>query len=261
MMGYQTLIVDLQEGVATVTINRPAKLNALNALTKQELREAFDVLCDDDGIGAIVLTGAGDKAFVAGTDIEELQALDQAGGEEFSRGGQNVFDAIERCGKPVIAAVNGYALGGGCELAMACTLRVASEKARFGQPEINLGVIPGYGGTQRLPRLVGKGKALELMLTGAPIPAEEALRVGLVNVVVPHDELAAAAARIAGLLAGKSRSAIHAIIEAIRASEEGTAADGMKREAELFGACVASADGKEGVRAFIEKRPALFNQL
>jgi enoyl-CoA hydratase len=260
-MSYQTLNVELNSNVATVTINRPAKLNALNALTKQELREAFDVLRDDDGVGAIVLTGAGDKSFVAGTDIEELLTLDQVGGEAFSRGGQDVFDAIEQCGKPVIAAVNGYALGGGCELAMACTLRIASDKARFGQPEINLGVIPGYGGTQRLPRLVGKGKALELMLTGAPITAEEALRVGLVNAVVPHDELATAASRIAGILAGKSRGAVRAIIEAVRASESGTPADGMKREAELFGARVAAADGKEGVRAFIEKRPAQFNNM
>lgn len=259
-MSYETIIIDQRDGVATVTINRPDKLNALNATAKRELHEAITSLRDDPAVRAIVITGAGDKSFVAGTDIEELQALDSTSGETFSRGGQELFDAIEQCGKPVIAAVNGYALGGGCELAMACTLRIASDKARFGQPEINLGVIPGYGGTQRLPRLIGRGKALEMLLTGAPVTAEEALRVGLVNAVVPHNELGAAAARIAGMLAGRSPGAVRAIIEAVRASESGLPADGMKREAVLFGACVASADGREGVQAFLQKRPALFNK-
>ena len=219
-MAYTTLLVDVREGVGTVTINRPDKLNALNAVAKRELREAIIALRDDPSVGAIVITGAGEKSFVAGTDIEELAALDRKTGEEFSRGGQAVFDLIEQCGKPVVAAVNGYALGGGCELALACTLRIASDRARFGQPEVNLGVIPGYGGTQRLPRLIGTGRALEMMLTGAPVGAEDALRIGLVNAVVPHAELPAAAERMARMLAGKSRPAVRLILEAVRAVGE-----------------------------------------
>jgi enoyl-CoA hydratase len=207
-----------------------------------------------------VITGAGEKSFVAGTDIEELAALDRKSGEEFSRGGQTVFDLIEECGKPVIAAVNGYAFGGGCELALACTLRIASDRARFGQPEVNLGVIPGYGGTQRLPRLIGKGKALEMMLTGTPVNAEDALRMGLVNGVVPHAELAAAADKMARTLAGKSRPAVRLILEAVRAGEMGTHEDGLKREAALFGASCATADFREGVSAFLEKRTPAFKE-
>ena len=189
---------------------------------RRELREAITALRDDPAVGAIVITGAGEKSFVAGTDIEELAALNRKSGEAFSRGGQEVFDLIEQCGKPVIAAVNGYALGGGCELALACTLRIASDQARFGQPEVNLGVIPGYGGTQRLPRLIGEGRALEMMLTGTPVGAEEALRIGLVNTVVPHAELPAATERMARMLAGKSRPAVRLILEAVRASGEET---------------------------------------
>ena len=257
-MAYTTILIDVRDGVGTITINRPDKLNALNATAKSELRQAITVLRDDPVVGAIVITGAGEKAFVAGTDIEELATLDRTGGEAFSRGGQDVFDLIERCGKPVIAAVNGYALGGGCELALACTLRIASDKARFGQPEINLGIIPGYGGTQRLPRLIGQGKALEMMLTGAPVSADEAQKIGLVNMVVPHAELAAAASHMARTLAGKSRPAVRAIIEAVRAAASGSPAEGMKAEASLFGASCATADGKEGVRAFLEKRPPAF---
>ena len=257
-MAYTTILIDVRDGVATVTINRPDKLNALNATAKTELRQAITVLRDDQAVGAIVITGAGEKAFVAGTDIEELATLDRTGGEAFARGGQEVFDLIERCGKPVIAAVNGYALGGGCELALACTLRIASDKARFGQPEINLGIIPGYGGTQRLPRLIGQGKALEMMLTGVPVSADEAHRIGLVNMVVPHADLAAAASQMAGTLAGKSRPAVRAMIEAVHAAGSGSPADGMTMEAALFGASCATGDGREGVRAFLEKRPPAF---
>lgn len=260
-MAYHTILAEVRDGVGMITINRPDKLNALNATAKSELRQAITALRDDPAVGAIVITGAGEKSFVAGTDIEELQALDRETGEAFSRGGQDVFDLIEQCGKPVIAAVNGYALGGGCELALACTLRIASDKARFGQPEINLGIIPGYGGTQRLPRLIGQGKALEMMLTGAPVSAEEAHRIGLVNAVVPHAELAAAAASMAKSLAGKSRPAVRAIIAAVRAAGAGSPADGMKAEASLFGASCATEDGKEGVRAFLEKRPPRFKDM
>ncbi len=260
-MAYTTVLVDVRDGVGTITINRPDKLNALNATAKTELRAAVSTLRDDPAVGAIVITGAGEKSFVAGTDIEELHTLDSAGGEAFSRGGQDVFDLIEQCGKPVIAAVNGYALGGGCELALACTLRIASDKARFGQPEINLGIMPGYGGTQRLPRLIGTGKALEMMLTGAPVAADEALRIGLVNTVVPHAELAGAAATMARTLAGKSRPAVRAILTAVRAAVTGPPSEGMKAEASLFGASCATADGREGVRAFLEKRPPHFKDI
>ena len=260
-MAYQTILVDVRDGVGTITINRPDKLNALNATAKADVRAAVSVLRDDPAVGAIIITGAGDKSFVAGTDIEELQALDRESGEAFSRGGQDVFDLIEQCGKPVIAAVNGYALGGGCELALACTLRIASEKARFGQPEVNLGIIPGYGGTQRLPRLIGTGRALAMMLTGTPVAADEALRIGLVNAVVPHAELGAAAAAMARNLAGKSRPAVRAIIAAVHAAGAGSPSDGMKAEASLFGASCATADGKEGVRALLEKRPPQFKDM
>lgn len=257
-MAYQTIVVEVRDAVAIVTINRPDKQNALNATAKQELREAVTALRDDPAVGAIIITGAGEKSFVAGTDIEELKELDARAGEDFARGGQAVFDLIETCGKPVIAAVNGYALGGGCELALACTIRIASAKARFGQPEIDLGVIPGYGGTQRLTRTVGKGKALEMMLTGRPVSADEALPLGLVTAVVPPAELMTAATTLAATLAAKSRPAVRRIIEAVRAAETGTVADGMQREAALFGASVASADGKEGVTAFLEKRKPVF---
>ena len=257
-MAYTTILIDVRDGVGTITINRPDKLNALNAMAKKELHDAVTELRDDPAVGAIVITGAGDKSFVAGTDIEELTALDRDSGEAFSRGGQAVFDLIERCGKPVIAAVNGYALGGGCELALACTLRIASDKARFGQPEVNLGIIPGYGGTQRLPRLIGQGRALAMMLTGAPVSADEAHRIGLVNMVVPHADLAAAASQMAGTLAGKSRPAVRAMIEAVHAAGSGSPADGMTMEAALFGASCATGDGREGVRAFLEKRPPAF---
>lgn len=257
-MAYQTILVEVHDGVATVTINRPDKLNALNATAKKELQDAITALRDDPAVGAVIITGAGEKSFVAGTDIEELKTLDTRGGEEFARGGQAVFGLIETCGKPVIAAVNGYALGGGCELALACTIRIASEKARFGQPEIELGVIPGYGGTQRLPRTIGKGKALEMMLTGRPVTAEEALQLGLVTAVVPPTELMTAATTLAGNLAAKSRPAMRRILEAVRASSSGSVQDGMLREAALFGESVASADGKEGVTAFLEKRKPVF---
>ena len=257
-MELQTLLVEIRDAVALVTINRPEKLNALNAVAKRELREVMSMLRDNPAVAVVVLTGAGEKAFVAGTDIEELTSLETQTGEAFSREGQAVLDLIETLGKPVIAAVNGYALGGGCELAMACTLRIASDRARFGQPEVNLGVIPGYGGTQRLPRLVGKGKALEMILTGAPIGAEEALRLGLVNSVVPSTELLAAADRLARVISAKSRPAIRLAMEAVQASAGLSLQEGQKEEAALFGKSCGTEDFHEGTRAFLEKRPPAF---
>ena len=257
-MPLQTLLVETRDGVAVVTINRPEKLNALNATAKRELREVMSALRDDPAVAVIVLTGAGEKAFVAGTDIEELTALGPVSGAEFSRDGQAVFDLIETLGKPVIAAVNGYALGGGCELAMACTIRVASEKAKFGQPEVNLGIIPGYGGTQRLPRLVGKGKALEMLLTGTPVGAEEALRLGLVSSVVPPAELLPSADRLARTLASKSRPAVRMILAAVQAASALPLKEGQEKEAELFGASCGTEDAREGITAFLEKRPPDF---
>ncbi len=257
-MENKTIRVGIEDHVALVTINRPEKLNALNATTKQELREVLASFKTNPDVLAVILTGAGDKAFVAGTDIGELTALDQDSGKEFSRAGQKVFDDVENLGKPVIAAVNGYALGGGCELALACHLRVASEKAVFGQPEVNLGLIPGYGGTQRLARLIGRGRAMELILTGNHIPAQEAYRIGLVNAVVPHADLSAAAKKLAALIAAKAPIAVRMALKAVNVTAETSLADGQQLEASLFGVCCGTADFREGTSAFLEKRNASF---
>src|SRR6266508_2524103 len=214
-MAFDNLLIERDGAVALVTINRPTVLNALNAATIDELRRAMLDFKQDETVRAIVLTGAGDKSFVAGADINELAVQTPAGGREHALSGQHVFDLIENMGKPVIAAINGYALGGGCELAMACTLRIAADTARFGQPEINLGILPGYAGTQRLPRLVGKGRAMELILTGSPISAIEAERIGLVNRVVPAADLLPEALRMAGALAAQAPIAMRYIINAI----------------------------------------------
>ena len=191
-MNYETLLYEQREGVAWVTINRPEKLNALNRTVLDELKICLELIQKDDSVRAVILTGAGEKAFAAGADIKELSVLDAVCGQKASRRGQSLFDFVENLGKPVIAAIRGFALGGGCELAMACTLRIASEDARLGQPEVKIGIIPGYGGSQRLPRLVGKGRAMEMILTGESVTAEEAYRMGLVNRVVPAAELLAA---------------------------------------------------------------------
>jgi len=257
-MAYETLLVTIANRVATVTVNRPDKLNALNARAKEELLALFTALRDDPSVAVVVLTGAGEKSFVAGTDIAELTALDAVTGREFAAGGQRVFDAIEGLGKPVIAAVNGYALGGGCELALACHIRIASEKARFGQPEVNLGIIPGYGGTQRLARLIGRGRALEMILTGAQVDAAEALRIGLVNKVVPHAELSARSQLMAEVIAGMGARAIALAMEAVNAADQTTLREGLAREAELFGDCCGTEDFKEGTTAFLEKRKPAF---
>jgi enoyl-CoA hydratase len=257
-MNYQTLLVENRNKIAFVTVNRPDKLNALNAQAKDELRQVFASIKSDSAVDVVILTGAGEKAFVAGTDIKELTDLDRASGQAFSEGGQAVSNLIENLGKPVIAAVNGYALGGGAELALACHIRISSENAKFGQPEVNLGVIPGYGGTQRLARLVGKAKAMEMILTGDPIDAQEALRIGLVSKVVPQSELMRAAEEIAQKILAKGQIAVRKAIQAVNASQEKSLTDGLAVEATLFGECCATEDFKEGTRAFLEKRKAAF---
>jgi enoyl-CoA hydratase len=257
-MPDSTLLVARDGHVATVTINRPDTLNALNAAALDELRRALLDLRHDTGVGALVITGAGPKAFVAGADIRELAALDPAAARALAERGQHVFDLVERLGKPVVAAVNGFALGGGCELALACTLRVAAETARLGQPEINLGLIPGYGGTQRLARLVGRGRALEMLLTGDPIDAQEAWRIGLVNRVVPSAEVVPTAQALAARLAGKAPHAVRAILDAVARGLDGPLSAGLAHEAALFGLVTATDDMKEGTRACLEKRAPAF---
>jgi enoyl-CoA hydratase len=257
-MAFDNLLIERDGAVVIVTINRPHVLNALDAPTLDELRQAMLDLQRDDAVRAIVLTGAGGKAFVAGADINELAVQTPSSGREHALAGQHVFDLIENLGKPVIAAIAGYALGGGCELAMACTLRVAADTAKLGQPEVNLGLIPGYGGSQRLPRLVGKGKAMELVLTGAPIGAVEAERIGLVNRVVPAAELLTEARRWAGSLAAQAPIALRYIINAINHGLEMPFAQGCAYEATLFGLAMATDDMREGTRAFLEKRKPAF---
>jgi enoyl-CoA hydratase len=255
-MTFDNLLLERDEAVAILTFNRPKVLNALNAATLGELQQALDALRADDGVRAIVITGAGEKAFVAGADINELAVLTPAQGKEHARHGQRIFDAIEQLGKPVIAAINGFALGGGCELAMACTLRVAADTARLGQPEINLGIIPGYAGSQRLPRLVGKGRALEMLLTGDMLTAQRAYEIGLVNKVVPAAELLATAKSLAHTLAGKAPIATRYIIEAVNHGLDMPLGQGQFLETSLFGAIASTDDTKEGTSAFLEKRKA-----
>ncbi|WP_400193357.1 enoyl-CoA hydratase/isomerase family protein [Hymenobacter sp. B81] len=245
------------DGILTITLNRPTKLNALNSATIAEIRQAMQLALDDERVRGIIITGSGDKAFVAGADIAELTGLNEVNGRRFAEQGQEVFCLIEESPKPVIAAVNGFALGGGCELAMACHMRVASENARFGQPEVNLGVVPGYGGTQRLTQLVGKGKALELLMTGDQVKADEALRLGLVNHVVPAAELLSFCRQLLTRILAKAPLAVGMVIDCVNAyySPEKS---GYQTEANSFGRCCGSADFREGTQAFLEKRPAQF---
>jgi len=252
------LLVTRNEAVATITINRPDRLNALNAATIDELRAAVLEMRQDESVRTVIITGAGEKAFVAGADIAELSQQSPLGARMTAQRGQHVFDLVETLGKPVIAAINGFALGGGCELAMACTLRVAADTARLGQPEINLGLIPGYGGTQRLSRLVGRGRALELLLRGHQIDAAEALRIGLVDRVVPGAELMAAALALAMELAAKAPVAARAILEAVHKGLQMPFAEGQAYEATLFGLVATTEDMQEGTRAFLEKRKPAF---
>jgi len=257
-MAFDNLLLERDGAVAIVTINRPKVLNALNAQTLEELRRIILDLKADDSVRVMILTGAGEKSFVAGADINELAVQTPTGGREHALTGQHVLDLIEHMGKPVIAAINGFALGGGCELAMACTLRLAADTARLGQPEINLGLIPGYAGTQRLSRLVGKGRAMELILGGAPIAAAEAERIGLVNRVVPAAELMAETRKLAAQLAKNAPIAMRYIITAINKGLEMPFAEGCVFEATLFGLIASTEDMREGTTAFLEKRKAEF---
>jgi enoyl-CoA hydratase len=252
------LILERDDAVAVVTMNRPSVLNALDRRTLAELAETMAVLRADDSVRAIVVTGAGEKSFVAGADINELAAQSPVDGREYARAGQAVFDLIEHLGKPVIAAINGYALGGGCELAMACSIRIAADTARIGQPEINLGLIPGYGGTQRLPRLIGTGRALELLLTGEPITAAEAQRIGLVNLVVPAAELMPRARGMAATLAAKAPVAVRFVLDAVNQGAQQPLREAQALEATLFGLVAATSDMREGTSAFLAKRKPEF---
>jgi enoyl-CoA hydratase len=255
-MTFDNLLLERDGAVAVLTFNRPKVLNALNAATLSELQRALEALGADDTVRALILTGAGEKSFVAGADINELAVLTPAQGKEHARHGQRIFDTIETLGKPVIAAINGFALGGGCELAMACTLRIAADTARLGQPEINLGIIPGYAGSQRLPRLVGKGRALEILLTGDMVSAQRAYEIGLVNKVVPAAGLLDAAKALAQVLAGKAPIATRYIIEAVNQGMDMPLAQGQFLETSLFGAIASTDDTREGTAAFLEKRKA-----
>jgi enoyl-CoA hydratase len=258
-MTFENLLVDDRDGVRWVTVNRPAKLNALNSAVIGELGEVVRPIAADVSVRAVVVTGAGEKAFVAGADIGEFKGLTAAAARELARRGQRLFDAIAALPKPVIAAVNGFALGGGCELAMACHLRVASTNAKFGQPEVKLGLIPGYGGTQRLPRLVGRARALELLLTGKTIDAATALAWGLVNRVVEPSELPAAAQSLAAEILAVSPAAVERCLEAVETGLDLPLRRAEEVEAAQFGLCAASDDMREGVAAFLEKRPASFS--
>jgi len=257
-LALANVLYEKKDGIAHVTVNRPRVLNALNTPTWADLRKAFEEARDDSAIRGVILTGAGDKAFIAGADISELAHVTAVEAAQSSRFGQEVLDLIENLGKPVIAAVNGFVLGGGCETAMACTLRIAVETAKFGQPEVALGLIPGGGGTQRLPRLVGKGRALQLILSGDMISAQEAYRIGLVNEIVPAGQLIARAEAIVQKIASNAPIAIRFALEATNKGMETSQGEGLLLEAAYFGLCAATEDKKEGTSAFLEKRAPQF---
>jgi len=257
-MSYNNILIETRDGVAFVTVNRPKVLNALNAETVGEIDAAFQALETDDGVYAVILTGTGEKAFVAGADINELARSTPLLGRETALRGQKVLGRIERLQKPVIAAINGFALGGGLELALACHLRIAAEEAKLGLPEVTLGIIPGYGGTQRLPRIVGEGRALEWILSGDMMTAAEAHRIGLVNRVVPRVELLSVSEAFARRIMANGPVAIRYAMEAVSRGLEGSLDEGLHLEANLFGVICATEDMKEGTTAFVEKRKAAF---
>ena len=257
-MAYENLIYEKRESIGYITFNRPTVLNALNRKTMEELGDVLAAARDDEGVRVLILTGAGEKAFVAGADIGELAQRTPVDGKEFSIFGQAVIHRLETLGKPSIAAINGFALGGGCELALACSIRLASKTARLGQPEVKLGIIPGYGGSQRLARLCGKGAAHELCLTGEMISAEEAMRIGLVNHVYEPAELMPAAEAMARKIVANAPLAVKFAMEAVEHGMEMPQEEGLFLEATLFGLCCATEDMREGTKAFLEKRPAQF---
>src|SRR5713226_5023094 len=256
--SFENITYEVKGSIGYITLNRPKVMNALNRRTVEELNTAFHAAKKDVTVKGIILTGTGEKAFIAGADIAELSAIDGEKAGEFSEKGQEVLLFIETLGKPVIAAVNGFALGGGCETAMACTIRIAAENAKFGQPEVKLGIIPGYGGTQRLPRLVGKGRALQLILSGAMISAQEAYRIGLVNEVVPAAELLTRAEAILRQIFANAPLAVKFSLEAVNKGMETSQAEGLFIESSLFAICAASDDKKEGTAAFAERRAPQF---
>jgi enoyl-CoA hydratase len=258
MSAFETLRYEKRNQIAFITIARPKVLNALNGQSVQDLSRAVQSVHDDIDVRVAILTGEGEKAFVAGADIGELAVLGVVEAEALAQRTQAIFSLIENCGKPVIAAVNGFALGGGCELAMACTFRIASENARFGQPEVKLGLIPGFGGTQRLPRLIGKGRALQMLLTGEMIGAEEAFRVGLVNAVLPAAELLPHAEALAGKIIANAPLAARYCLDAVNLGLNTTLEAGLAYEAALFGLCFSTSDRNEGTHAFLEKRSPQF---
>lgn len=257
-MDYKYLKVEKEGYIGIITVNRPEALNSLNSGVLEEIKLAADYMEKDDEVRVAIITGAGEKAFVAGADIKEMQPLNAVEGRNFGKLGQEVFRYLETMEKPVIAAVNGFALGGGCELAMAADIRIASEKAKFGQPEVTLGITPGFGGTQRLPRLVGEGRAMEIILTGRMINAEEALRIGLVNAVYPADKLMEEAKKMAEMIARNAPLAVRLAKAAINKGLQADMDTAMSIEADLFGLCFATDDQKEGMKAFINKEKVEF---
>ena len=260
-MEYKNILYEVKNRIAFVTVNRPDKLNALNDATLEELKDCFTSIKKDDSVNVTIVTGAGEKAFVAGADISELNKLNVVSGKFFSEKGQEVFNLIEKLGKPVIAAVNGFALGGGCELALACHIRIASDKAKFGQPEVNLGVIPGYGGTQRLTRLINSGYAAELILTGDMVDANEALRIGLVNKIFSSSELINKTIEIAEKISSKGQVAIQMALRSIVSCDELSESEGQNLESSLFALSCGTQDFKEGTSAFLEKRKPNFKNM
>lgn len=257
-MNTETLLCEVDNEIAAVTLNRPSVLNALSAQVFSELKSLFAKLAKDSAVRVILITGAGEKAFAAGADINELTTTNRVTGSALSRRGSAVFRQIETCGKPVIALINGFALGGGCELALACTLRIASETAKLGQPEVKLGLIPGYGGTQRLPRLVGHSAALKLLLTGEMIGAQDALRIGLVDEVVPADRLLERGHELARSIVAMAPLAVAGCLEAVYKGADRSLDSALRVEAGIFGRLSATADKAEGTRAFLEKRPPVW---
>jgi enoyl-CoA hydratase len=257
-MSYENILYEVKDQIARITVNRPQVLNALNRATVNELSQAFDAARADNNVRVLIITGAGEKSFVAGADINEIAKRTATDGKDYSEYGQSVFRKLETLGKPSIAAINGFALGGGCELALCCSIRLASKNAKMGQPEVKLGILPGYGGTPRLTRLCGKGVAHELLLTGEIISAEEAHRIGLVNHVHEPADLIPAAEKMAQKIIANAPLAVKYAMEAIQHGTEMTQEEGLFLEATLFGLCCATEDMREGTRAFLEKRPAKF---